>query len=449
MAFRRNLLIVLTHGLRSDAVGDHGAWPDVTPRFDEIARRGLRLVATSASPQDDGGMISLLTALHARQHGHVHQTPPSVQCRGWPAMLRNAGYHVAGVGCVNMLRDVLDEKLIVMPVRVGDDQNCEYLNAAEANGHKHAVVEQRKQQQRYGPFDPDRLLLEPEDDIDGFIGLQACEMLRHMPDEKPWALIVIFSGPGNDLPPPSGYDRVVEPTDLQNDFVPADFRAIDVLAELDYPRIMLQRLESLGIGRIRADYLGRVALIDAQVGDMMSTLGNRDDGDRTWFALSADHGYLLGEHGLVGHRSFLAPSVEVPAVITPPTPAKHDTPDWLCSTVDIGATIAHLGGADVHTAIAGRNLLPLLAGEDIGPSMSGHLTGCLSEFNQRLMLETERYKIIFDTDSHDILGIFDLLNDSDERTNLVRKAAARNLADALRWRVGDALIPLRAMPAGS
>ena len=42
---------------------------------------------------------------------------------------------------------------------------------------------------------------------------------------------------------------------------------------------------------------------------------------------------------------------------------------------------------------------------------------------------------------------YDLLNDADERENLIDSPTGRNLLDALRWRLGDALLPLRSRPS--
>jgi hypothetical protein len=46
------------------------------------------------------------------------------------------------------------------------------------------------------------------------------------------------------------------------------------------------------------------------------------------------------------------------------------------------------------------------------------------------------------------MGLYDLLNDPEERQNLVNSPIGVNLLDALRWRVGEALMPLRATPGG-
>ncbi len=444
MAFYRNLLIVLTHGLRADAAGFSRAWPLCTPNMDKLVERGLKLTAISASPVNPGGMLSLLTGLHARQHGYLQERETIVPCEGWPGLLKAAGYHVAGVGCVSTIEQVLDDCVVVDSVEVLDSSRCKYLTATAATGLRSAVVQQRRQRLRYGPFHPDRLLMEPDEDIDGFISVQARQMLTRMPSDKPWALIVIYSGPGNELPPPTLYQDVVAPELLEEGFVPPDFTELDALAELDYPRVMLQRLEPHQVARIRADYLGRVSLIDYGIGRMMKTIAEREDNERTWFVLGSDHGQLLGEHGLVGHRSFLCGAVEVPVIITPPFPASNRLPGALVSNIDVATTIAALGGGDVPPWMTGRSLLPLLAGDT--SAVDQPHTGLLSEFGQRLLLETERYKLIMHTQTHRILGLYDLLNDPDEKTNLIKTMTGRNVTDALRWRLGDTLMPLRAAP---
>ncbi len=352
-----------------------------------------------------------------------------------------------------------------------------------------------------GPFEPDRLLLEPEEDIDGFILHQAHLLLDRMPEDKPWALIVVLSGPGNDLPPPTLYDGLVDRKELATGFIPTDLSAIDVLAELDYPRIMLQRLEPRNLANIRSDYLGRVALIDHGLNKLATEIRERNDHASTWMVVASDRGHLLGEHGLVGHRSFLSGAVEVPFIIAPPeggisdfkfgsgapgsdleeespqmlkppeppeppeSPESPEPPDstkffssnrkseignrkfhdGLVSTVDVAATIAALGGCDLSPACVGRSLLPALSEHSSIRPIAG---GCLSEFGKRLMLETERYKVVFNTDTLSAMGLYDLLNDPDERHNLVNSPIGMNLLDALRWRVGEALMPLRATPGG-
>ena len=445
MAIRRNLIIVLAHGLRSDAIGDSQTWPLQTPHLEKLIGRSLRLVATSACPADSGGLVSLFTGLHARQHGYINQTASNITCEGWPTQLVDAGYHVAGVGCVSAIEPWLHTAVHVDDVERLDSSACSYLASSRARGTYQAIAQQRRQRQRYGPFEPDRLLLDAEDDIDGYISKVARDTLSQMPYDKPWALIVAFNGPGNDLPPPTLYDQMVNIRALEEGFVPADLTQIDDVAELDFPRVMLQRLEPHKLARIRCDYLGRVSLIDHAVGRLMQTLENRKDRDRTWSIVTSDRGHLLGDRGLIGHRSFLGAAVEVPFILTPPTPAKLHASPGLVSTVDVAGTIAALAGCDLPAAAMGRSLLHVLAGEPLGMPRGG---ACISEFGRRLMLETEQYKAIFKVDTGEAIGLYDLLRDADERHNIVRTVTGLNVLDSLRLRLANALMAMRSLPGG-
>lgn len=444
MGHRRNIVAVLAHGLRSDALADSGGWPLGTPNFQKLADRGLRLIASSACPSDRGGMISLLTGLHARQHGHVEPSPHATADDAWPLRLIEEGYQVTAVGCIGAFRAGLAQKIFVQSPDKLDDPDCAYLQAMRSKNLFDAVQLQRRQRARYGPFEPDRLVIDPEDDIDGFIASESRRALAKMPVDKPWALIVAPSGPGNDLPPPTLYQDVVNPRALEHGFAPPDFVSLDALAELDYPRVMLQRLEPRQIGRIRADYLGRVSLLDYALGRLATELGQRPDADRTWMVVCSDRGQLLGEHGLVGHRSFLAGAIETPVLVVPPTPFKQTRPPTgLVSTVDVAATILDLAGCDQSEASAGVSLLAYIRDPETDPLRGRAI---LSEFGRRVLLETERHKIIFDAQKLRVIGLYDLLNDPDERENLCQKPEGANLLDALRWRLGDALLPLRAVP---
>jgi len=446
---KRNLLIVLAHGLRSDALSDEREWPLPTPHMVDLAKRGLRLVLTSASPVDPGGMASVLTGLHARQHGRLTDDEEERPLRdGLPLWLADAGYHTVGVGECGQMASLLDEAFITEGVATPEpaSNRCWYTAAARSRGHVPALAQQRRQRLRSGPLAPDRLMLEPDEDIDGFIAAQACEAIGRMPSDKPWAMFVVFSGPGNDLPPPMYYDGLIDTAELSRGFVPVKLDEVDALAEPELPRSMLQRIEPHQIARIRADYLGRVSLIDHGVGQLEEALSQRDDAGRTWTVLSADRGQLLGEHGLIGHRSFIAPAIEVPLIIAPPdapgvSPPKEKFQEGLFSATDIAPTIAALAGADRPEALAGRSVLPIFNGEPVILASRANL----SEFHERILIETERYKAVFRTTDGRCLGLFDMIHDTNEMKNLAANKAFTDVVEAMRRRMADALLPVRAM----
>ncbi len=444
---RRNLLVILTQGLRSDALSDAEAWPRVTPNLDQICQRSRRLIATSACPADNGGLISLLTCLHARQHGCL-DPGEHVVATGWPRWLIAQGYHVTAVGCVGALAPHLEDQVFVENVGKLDSDRCTYLARMDRRGHLKAVKLQRRQRLRHGPFEPDHLSLEADDDIDGFIANEATARMKKMPLDKPWALLVVFSGPGNDLPPPIPFDQVADPASLESAFVPADLTQVDILAELDYPRVMLQRLNATMISRLRANYLGRVSLIDYAIGRLLHQVAGREDHDRTWSIVTSSRGQLLGEHGLVGQRSFLAGAIEAPVVITPPKPVKPSPAipaTFGISTVDVAATVGVLGGCDLPKAVAGRSLLPLVVDPNGSEFHVGTSAAAISEFGHRLMFHSDNYKVVFDTHQRRPVGLYDVVQDADEYVNLIDDPVASNVLDALRWRLADGLLPLRAL----
>ncbi|MBL4701242.1 MAG: sulfatase-like hydrolase/transferase [Phycisphaeraceae bacterium] len=441
MSFRRNLIIVVGHGLRSDALSDAETWPTHTPNLDKLIQRSLRLIGTSASPADPSSVMSLITGLHARQHGIKTLDQPHHHLEGFPAHLKEAGYHVAGVGAVDWFADHLDVAVPVADLTVTDPDQCAYLKTACQQGFLESVIKQRQQRTQFGQFATQSHPLEPDQDIDSFIAKQAAKTLNNMPADKPWALIVFFTGPDNHLPCPNLYADLNDTDMLGSNFVPANLSHINALAELDFPRVALQRLTRKKIGKMRQDYLGRVSLIDHGIGQILKVSKKRPDTDRIWSLITADRGCLLGEQGLVGNRSFLAPALEVPIIITPPTPVRPRSTDDLVSTVDIAATLSALAGSDLPEGNPGRSLLPLINGDEL----AAPFTGLISEFAKRLLLETERYKVVFDTENRQAIGLFDLLNDPDETQNLLNTPVSTNLLDALRWRLADTLMPLCAV----
>ena len=445
---RRNMIMVVGHGLRSDALSDEGRWPLQTPCLSAMSARGLRLVAKSCCTTDPGGKASLWTGLHARQHGVLREGQGVGRLEdSLPRWLREGGYHVAGVGELSGVAHLLDEHVGVASVDQVESAGCRYLESAAARGHVPMLAGQRRQRLRRGPFLPDRLMLEPAHDVDGFITEQATAMLKRMPSEKPWVLIVAFTGPGNELPPPAMYDRLVEARDLRGGFSPVDLSSVDALGEAAYPRYLLQNLDESAVTRLRADYLGRVSLFDHGVGRLHEALRDRADGHRVWSVVTADRGVLLGERGLVGHRSALGGAMDVPLLIAPPPGGsfgREDAAEGVFSVADVSPTIAALTGVDVPRGLGGRSLLPLLSGEPVWPVSAGSLC----EFGTRVVLETASHKAVFSVAGGEALAVFDLVCDPDERRNLAREAAGRDVLDSLRARLSEVLLPLRASALG-
>lgn len=445
MAFPgRNLLILLPHGLRSDALSDARCWPMSTPRMLALAQRGLRLQAVAASPVDRVAGASLFTGLHARQHGSaLPQQVPALIRGSFLEALAEAGYELVGAGCVGPVAHQLTRSVVVAePDQVAPAQ-CAYFEHLHRKAYATALSRQREQRARTGPLEPERLLLDAADDIDGFITRRAVELLGQMPEDRPWALVVAYSGPGNDLPPPTLYEELVSPALLQDGFALADFRSLDAICEPAYPRALFQRLQPHLLGQIRSDYLGRVALIDHGVGVLEKQVAQRADAQRVWTVLGSDRGHLLGEQGLTGPGAFLDGGVQTPLIIAPPRGWVWERPlqnaEPLCSTVDLAATVAALARTDLPVSSAGRSQLFRFAEREENAPPSG----MLSEWGERLMWQTPRWKALFRSDGT-LLAAFDRTADLEEGDNQVERLSP-DIRQELLAALGQALLGLRSV----
>jgi choline-sulfatase len=357
----------------------------------------------------------------------------------------DGGYHVMGIGHVGAIKNDLHEMCFVADVGALEHPACAFLQHMQRRGLAERVYRQRQQRLRTGPFEMDPAGLNaPTDDVDGFIAQQATMAIERLPDDRPWCLIVAFTGPGNDLPAPPCFIRQVTSNRLGDGFAPADMRTIDHYAQVQHPRTLLQRMGPATIANIRRHYLARVAQLDNAIGMLREAIDRRGMARRTWVNLVSDHGKLLGERGLVGHRSMLGPAVYVPMVFLPPAGKPHGElaqEQQLVSTTDFGATIARLGQVDPPRGSIGRSLLPMLGGEVVGGA------GEISEFSSWLMLETLQHRVVFDTDHEEPLSLFDLLKDANERNDLIGTMEGSAVIDMLRWQLAGSLMRLRPVRA--
>lgn len=449
MRRHRNLLVVLASGFRADAFGGAGAWPITTPHLDAFADYGLALTAVTASPAATPSLLSLFSGLHPRQHGLMDDGLAAPPLTTWVSQLAGAGYHTVGVGRLKPAAGHFHQTCAVADLAITDPGACPYLTYMRGRGMIARIMSQRQRRLRSGPFDmPASGVAAPGDDIDGFIAQQAIGVLEHMPHDRPWLLVVSFTGPGNDLPAPTTFFHAVTDAGvkrLSSGFVPADMRTLDRYVESPYPRTILQRLNAASITQLRRHYLGRALLIDQGVGHLRDALVRHDHAETTWTLLTADRGKLLGERGAVGERSLLGPAVTVPLWLLPPDgfsqagievdPAtvSHE----LVSTVDVAPTICAIAGLDPPRGAAGQSLLPALRGEAVGRPCA------ISEYGTRLLLETLQHRAVFDTESEQPRSIFDLMRDPDERRDLLDTPEGLALIDMLRWQLAGALMRMR------
>ncbi len=123
---------------------------------------------------------------------------------------------------------------------------------------------------------------------------------------------------------------------------------------------------------VRALYAGTITMMDKWVGWLFEKLCDLGLWEETAIIFTSDHGWLHGEHGLIGKHTVLEPKrgwplyeeiAHIPLLIKLPGIEGGRRCDALVQLVDLMPTLAELGGAEAPPDIHGRSLLPLLRGE--------------------------------------------------------------------------------------
>ncbi|MBM3718726.1 MAG: sulfatase [Actinobacteria bacterium] len=120
--------------------------------------------------------------------------------------------------------------------------------------------------------------------------------------------------------------------------------------------------------QIRAQYGGKVSMIDHWLGRVLDVLDEHDMWDDTVVILCTDHGHYLGDRDVHGRDVWGKPGVPVyralghiPLLVAWPGIAPR-TCGALTTSTDLHATIASMFGASVGHVAHGRSLEPLLSG---------------------------------------------------------------------------------------
>ena len=133
------------------------------------------------------------------------------------------------------------------------------------------------------------------------------------------------------------------------------------------------------VRRVNARYDGEILYMDQALGNLFEGLKRKNLWDNTWIIITADHGDILGEHGVFGHGRFLFEvELRVPFMMKHPlgdvSPGRRNTIvqpvdvlPWICDRLDIEAPPGIQGGVPrdrCHPIIA--EVYPLTRVSDAG-----------------------------------------------------------------------------------
>ena len=188
------------------------------------------------------------------------------------------------------------------------------------------------------------------------------------------------------------------------------------------------------VQRLRANYYGKVALIDHWFGEILAAFDRKGWLEDTLVVFWSDHGEMLGDHGRVGKCVFYEASVRVPLVLRWPGHIQAGgVSDALTAIIDVFPAILEAVGADPSQRSFGQSLWPAMQN-----AACQHRDAVFSEIlhhgHRNIMARTERYKYAMDETGSGYF-LIDLAEDPAEETNLAGHADFRPLEREMRERI--------------
>jgi arylsulfatase A-like enzyme len=202
---------------------------------------------------------------------------------------------------------------------------------------------------------------------DGQTTDETIRTLRKVKD-RPFMLMVGYMKPHTPLNAPKRYWDLYAPANIKlapNPFKPKNAPDI-AMNGFRYVRSFRDIPENGSIPddvyrRVRHAYYACVSYIDAQVGVLLDELDRLKLTDNTVIVLWSDHGYQLGEHGMICKHTNFETSTKVPLVFSfPGQETRGLATNSFAELIDIYPTLAELCGLPRPDHLEGASLVPVL-----------------------------------------------------------------------------------------
>ena len=415
---RPNILFFLPDQHRPDFLGVNPELPVRTPNLDQLAANGV-LFSRAITPSPL--CAPARACLASGRDYHRCRVPsnavdyPLDQPTYYQA-LRDAGYHVAGVGKFDLHKATLDwgldgKRLIhEWGFSDGIDNEGKYdgvgSGAEEPKGpymaflHERGLAAQHVKDlhERHHSWDTYPTPLPDDAYCDNWVAENGLSLLREFPEDRPWHLVINFTGPHNPMDVTEsmldGWRDVSFPPPNANDQLDAEAHSL-----------------------IRQNYSAMVENIDRHVGRFLAEVEARGELDNTLILYSSDHGEMLGDHNRWGKGTFHQASVGIPMIVSGPGIRQGIQSSAIVPLHDLTATILDWAGVDGLPEMDSRSLRPVLEGRSVP-----HRECVTAGLGKWRMICDDRYKLVLREDAEPLL--FDTIEDPLENTNIAPQQEA-------------------------
>ena len=382
--------------LRKDSLGCYGNTVVQTPHLDALAAQSIQFNrAYTTSPWCLPARSSIVTGRFPHNNGAYSNFRAQTLAPGFPNLfntLKKSGYKTAVIGKCHFAPrpygaatpertlprddvkayylslgmdhlDLQDGKLA--SAYFYDDYSKELDQVGHLDAYRRAVWD--KNAMRVYPF-PAPAEWHP----DGWVGRKAVAYLERRTADEPTFTWVSFSGPHYPFDAPAAYydrvdmsrleERVMRPGELDDPgrILHKSFHGPgDIDGANRAPGRACKNYTEAYWTELRRNYYANVAQIDDKIGEILALVGEKF-ADNVLVLFTADHGEMLGNHGVWGKNNCAYEDVlNVPLLVQYPGRREHKMTDVKVMAVDLMPTclkvagvILELDGTDLEQNIA-------------------------------------------------------------------------------------------------
>lgn len=468
---RKNVLVVMADEQSWDTLGAHGNSVARTPHLDSLAARGASFRHSyTPYPLCCPARASLWTGLLPHTHhvmGNWRRIRTDLADGGLVHAFVGAGYHTVYTGKWHVPGTTpaqlgFADTAAIPAVVKGRDKGRyiePYRAHVQALGYRlaHSEVENlterdMAQLRRPGRAPCGTAEIRLEHYLETWQTGQFLERLAARSADRPFFAVCSYNAPHFPMIVPEPYDRLIDPDDVA---LPPSLRSGPGTKPAEVARSKFaQHAADLDEGewrRLIAHYFGMCALVDAQVGRIIGYLETERLLDDTVVVFTADHGDMMGAHGLLekGYPLHYEQDLRVPLIIADPDSPGGARPDGIVTLLDVLPTVAELTGVALPAGHEGVSAAAALG--DAGALLRPHALAETFTFNgaeggdgeyisiddfeaQRgtanLSIRTPGARYVFRW--NDVDELYDLSVDPHEIHNLARDAPYRAQVERLR-----------------
>ncbi|MBN9887056.1 sulfatase-like hydrolase/transferase [Salipiger abyssi] len=406
-----------------------------TPTLNRLCASGTRFSrAYSETPICGPARRGLMTGTNARAHGD-RRFRPDLRMPDMPTLagcFRAAGYQTAAIGKLHVFppRDRIgfDDVKLAEEGRSGLDGFDDYDEYLGEQGHAGEQFMHGMSNNEYSwrPWH-----LDERHHVTNWTTREACKTIKRRDPTRPAFWHVSYTHPHPPLAPLTEYlDRY-----RMRDVLPPVESDWSGDADLPYAlanmRAYWDRLTPERLTEARRAYYALCTHIDHQIRLIIGTLREENLLENTVIGFIADHGDMLGDHGLYAKRAMLEGSVGIPMILL-------DRPDGdrfaagavdtrLAGLQDIMPTLLDMAGIEIPESCCGESLA--------GPAQRDHLYCEAMEGAGAMRMVTDATHKLIWYPAGNRVQLFDLANDPNETRDLSADPACAEIRAALERRL--------------